>query len=487
MRRLSPPASCLALVLLGALPGSAALAEQSLEQIRYALFRDPAAPVEADLRLLAAKGDRASQHLLGNVLASNQSKVNEAVAFYKLAFDDGRGEIPALSSMARLMDRNPRLRLENLEYFRGAIRTYPQERDVRNLATTLEVFVSYPEFFSPADVTRMIDLYERSCLLDCRGPFYRAVLAQRDGQLEQAKRLYEQAMMFDVRAVERYYDLLGEQRDPLFAAFAQTLVEKINSMPVEIVHSIGAQLDGLSNTRTVGLRYPLAHSREDLRKLPQAEADALKAADDETKTRIENESKGLRAQAAVWIDNAVERGFVPAMVAKVNTMTSVPAEHSSDAAMALIDRIEQSEPTRAKALRVSVLLINTWPSLDPVKAHGLIEELTDAGYPDGPMLLGDLYSHGGLDEPDQYKALDIYQGLAAKGSPGAYYRIASVYASSRGICYDPVNAYAYAKTAVEYGDSRARTLLLELERRLPRDTIAQGLLAQTHLLKEATP
>jgi len=487
MRRLSPYASCLALMLLGAMPGSAALAGQSLEQVRYALFKDPAAPVEADLRLLAAKGDRASKHLLGNVLASDQSKVNEAVVFYKEAFDDGHGEIPALSSMARLMDRNPRLRLENLDYVRGAVRRYPQERDVRNLATTLEVFVAYPEFFSPVDVARMITLYERSCLLDCRGPFYRAVLAQRDGQVEQAKHLYEQAMMFDVRAVERYYNLLGEQRDPLFAAFAQTQVEKIDRMPVEIVHSIGAQLDGLSNTRAVGLRYPLAHSRAELRQLPQAEADVLKAADDETKSQIENESKQLRGQAAIWIDKAVERGFVPAMVAKVNSMTAVPAEHSSDAAMALIERIEQSEPTRAKALRVSVLLINTWPSLDPVKAHGLIEELIAARYPDGPMLLGDLYSHGGLDEPDQYKALDIYQGLAANGAPGAYYRIASVYASSRAICYDPVNAYAYARTAVELGDNRARTLMLELERRLPRDTIAQGLLAHTHLLEEATP
>ncbi|HCV38200.1 MAG TPA: hypothetical protein DGQ94_05680, partial [Pseudomonas sp.] len=44
---------------------SSASAGQSLEQIRYALYKDPSAEVTTDLRELAARGDLASTLLLG--------------------------------------------------------------------------------------------------------------------------------------------------------------------------------------------------------------------------------------------------------------------------------------------------------------------------------------------------------------------------------------------------------------------------------------
>ena len=482
MKRLPPYATLLGSALLSL--SAAAVAGQSLEQIRYALFKDPAAPVEADLRVLAER-DRAAQHLLANVLAGDPARTREAARMYQAAFDDGRGDIAALGSLARLLDRSPRLRLELAAYMGDALRRFAHERDVGSLNTSLEVFVSYPQLFSVAEVNDLIGLYERSCLVQCSSDFYRAVLAERQQQPDAARTWYEQAMMTDVRAVDRYYQLLGEQRDPLFAAFARSRVGEANRMPVEVVHRIGTQLDSISAERSVGLRYPLPPSQAELDRLPEAQRTARREQIDQVRAQIENEAKTLRGDALLWLDNAVNRGWVPAMVAKVNFMTSSPNEHSAEDTAALIDRIEQSEPTRAKALRVSLYLVTGWTTLDPYKAQALIGELATSRYRDAELLQGDLYSHGGLDEPDQQKALAIYQRIAAGGSSTAYYRMASVYASARAICYDSVKAYAYARVAVDYGDSRARSLALELQRTLSQAELENAQLMQATLLKDA--
>jgi len=484
MKLLPPYATLLGTALLGISFSATAVAGQSLEQIRYALFKDPAAPVEADLRVLAER-DRSAQHLLGNVLASDPAKTREAAQVYQAAFDDGRGDIAALGSLARLLDRSPRLRLELAPYMRDALQRFPHDRDVRSLNTSLEVFVSYPALFTVAQVHSLIALYDRSCLVQCSSDFYRAVLAERQQQPDQAKTWYERAIMTDVRAVDRYYQLLGEQRDPLFAAFARSRISEANRMPVEVVHRIGTQLDSISAERSVGLRYPLPPSQAELDRLPEAQRSARREQIDQVRTQIENEAKTLRGDALLWLDNAVNRGWVPAMVAKVNFMTSSPTENSAEETAALIDRVAQSEPSRAKALRVSLYLVTSWTTLDPYKAQALIEELAASRYRDAELLQGDLYSHGGLDEPDQQKALAIYQRISAGGSSTAYYRMASVYASARAICYDPVKAYAYARVAVDYGDSRARSLVLELQRTLTPSELDKAQLMHATLLKDA--
>jgi alginate biosynthesis protein AlgK len=63
--------------------------------------------------------------------------------------------------------------------------------------------------------------------------------------------------------------------------------------------------------------------------------------------------------------------------------------------------------------------------------------------------------------------------------------MASVYASARAICYDPVKAYAYARVAVDYGDSRARSLVLELQRTLTPSELDKAQLMHATLLKDA--
>ncbi len=62
-----------------------ALASRGLDEIRYALFKDPNADVMEDLRKLAKFGDRQSMLLLGNQLVQQNSMANstEALALFK--------------------------------------------------------------------------------------------------------------------------------------------------------------------------------------------------------------------------------------------------------------------------------------------------------------------------------------------------------------------------------------------------------------------
>ncbi|WP_206677841.1 hypothetical protein, partial [Salmonella enterica] len=72
---------------LQALP---AVAGRSLEQIRYELYKDPSANVEADLRPLAERGDLESKRLLADVLSGSgaNARLTEAISLYKEAFAD---------------------------------------------------------------------------------------------------------------------------------------------------------------------------------------------------------------------------------------------------------------------------------------------------------------------------------------------------------------------------------------------------------------
>lgn len=471
-----------AMLLGSAGPAGAA---QSLEQIRYALYKDPNADVIADLRALAERGDLASKLLLGDRLAGGDAaNAAEALALYKEAFAEGRGEVLALSSMSRLLERNPRLRAANADYVRDALGRFAHTRDPRTLDAALEVFLVFPEFFQPSRVAELIGLYESSCLQFCRPQLYQAVLAERQGRRDEAERGYRAAVYVDTRAVMRYYDFLGEQQDTAFPDFARTLFEHRDRLPVEAVHRIGTLLDSIYSTQS-GL---IAIENRTLREADAGlEGDAKAEASAADKARAQAQAKLLaQSNAAVraWLDNAIERNWVPAMVSKVNNMTSAPQDFTADEAFALIERIARTDPQRAKALRASVLMVTNWLTLDPEKAHGLIQELIDGHYPEARLLLGDLYSRGGLDEPDPDKALAIFHELALKGSPSAYYRIASLYTFGRAICQDKVKAHAYAEAAKSLGEFRANGLLKRLEKDMSRDELQRATLARDAIYKE---
>ncbi|MGV2836549.1 sel1 repeat family protein, partial [Pseudomonas shirazensis] len=148
--------------------------------------------------------------------------------------------------------------------------------------------------------------------------------------------------------------------------------------------------------------------------------------------------------------------------------------------------VQKRDPTRGKALQASFYMVNNWLTLDPDKALALIEELRASGYPSAGLLLAEYYSKGVADQPDQEKAMALFQAEANKGSSAAWYRMASLHTFGRALCHDRVKAYTYARIALDMGERSARSLVRRLERTLPKDDIERALAARNDLLKEAT-
>lgn len=478
-----PPRLLLASLALAC--ASTASAGQSLEQIRYALYKDPSAEVTTDLRELAARGDLASTLLLGDVLAGRDDASRaEVVALYRKAFADGHGLVPALASLARLIDRTPSLRQAQKPWMAQALTRYPANLDPRNTSTTLEVFITYPELVDTAEAAQLLALYEQACLLNCRPELYHAVLAERQGDRAEAERWYRQAVRVDVRALDRYYAFLGEQQDRLFTAFADQLEPEREQLPVEIIHRIGALLDTITSVQ----RAEIDADRYEQQASVQPGAEKLPPSPEQVaREQAQNQALDLAtARVQRWRDVAVARGFVPAMVSKVNYMISNPTEHNAEETQAMIDQVRQREPVRAKALQAQFYMVNNWLTLDPDKARALIEELRAGGYPGAGLLLGEYYSKGVEDQPDQDKALALFQAEADKGNTAAWYRMATLHAYGRALCHDPVKAYTYARVALDLGERSARSLVRRLEKTLPKDDIERALAARNGLFKEAT-
>ena len=186
---------------------SSAHAARSLEQVRYALFQDGQAQVEEDLRHLSARGDLAATRLLGEVLASRSpANTSQAIDLFKQAFADGRGDVGALIPLARLVDNKPRWREANRAFMRQALGRFTPGRDFVAVDTRLEVFLVYPELFTEDEVTRLVELYDRACLVYCHAPLYRAVAAARYGERSEAEKWFQLAVESDPRAVQRYYE-----------------------------------------------------------------------------------------------------------------------------------------------------------------------------------------------------------------------------------------------------------------------------------------
>ncbi|QVM89625.1 sel1 repeat family protein [Pseudomonas entomophila] len=467
---------------LGLIWAGSACAGQSLEQIRYALYKDPAADVVADLRQLADRGDLASKQLLGDVLAnSDGANRQEIVRLYQEAFADGHGQIPALASLARLLDRTARLQRSHEAWVRQALTRFPNGLDPRSTSTSLEVFLVYPQQFPGERAAELLALYEQSCLLNCRAELYRAVVAERQGERAEAERWYRKAARIDPRGVERYYRFLGERQDTAFLDFARSLEPEMAGLPVEVVHRIGALLDNIHGV----FRGELEAEREQRQGSamgPKVEPTPEQLARDKANEKLR--ADGI-AEAQRWLDHAVARGYLPALVSKANFMISNPTEHNAEETQALIAQVRAKEPTRAKALEAAFYMVNNWLTLDPEKAQVLIDELIAARYPDAQLLLGDLYSKGGLDQPDQQRAIAVWQAQAEQGATAAWYRMATVYLRGRAICHDPVKAYTYARIALDLGETRARGLLKRLDKTLPKDDIERALAARNDLLKEA--
>lgn len=468
-------------VLCASLQALPAVAGRSLEQIRYELYKDPSANVEADLRPLAERGDLESKRLLADVLSGSgaNARLTEAISLYKEAFADGRGDVTALAGLARQAEVNRRVREQNRDYFRQALRQYPQGQDVRTVSTTLEVSLAYPEFFQEAQLEELIALYERSCLYECYPQIYRAALAEQQGDKARAEALYIEAMRYDPRAVNRYYELLGDDRDARFTAFAESQMNNMNDFHPESVQRIGSTLNDMWVDEEPASDETLEIEGQDM-----VEDDGRPPVNEKVdELALMRPKRKENLNAVAWLDNAVERGSVSAMIAKVNYMSLHADAYSASSAFELIERVEQSHPAQGKQLRAAILMNPGWRTLDPEQAQRLAQELIDDGHEQAWLTMADLYSRGALDEADQDKALEIYSRMAEGGSPAAYYRMANLYARGRAFCQDKTMAYAYGVVAFELGTPRARGFLQMLEKELDPAEVQRGKATAEQILK----
>ena len=208
----------------------------------------------------------------------------------------------------------------------------------------------------------------------------------------------------------------------------------------------------------------------------------------------------LDREVLQWLDNAIERDFGPAMVSKAGFLMTAPDRYGPEPVEALIQRLEQRQgenltlsmaereqpitPQRIKALRASFHQV-LWRTLDPQLSQRLIAELQAEQYEEAALLEGDLYSQGGLDEPDQDRALALYMQEAQKGSVNALLRIARLYTYGRAICRDNAKAYTYAYAAHELGDQRATELMLALQTRITPEQRDVATAAGNRLIEES--
>lgn len=158
-------------LLLAVLASSAAQAA-SLAQIEYRLHQDPQADVEADLRLLASRGDRASMQLLADVLAGSADQVRqqEAVALYQAAFAEGQGQLGALVALANFSERQANGLEAQRVFFQAAVQRFPASRDPNSVQVSLDLFLVYPELYQPDQVRELIVLHQRACTSTCAAP-----------------------------------------------------------------------------------------------------------------------------------------------------------------------------------------------------------------------------------------------------------------------------------------------------------------------------
>ncbi|MBT1445095.1 hypothetical protein KJI95_11245 [Shewanella sp. JM162201] len=488
-------------VLGAALPLSVAFsgpaAALSLEQVRYALYQDPAAPVTGALEQLAADGDTGAMLMLANrLLQTETDDSTRIIALYKQAFDDGRGEMAALSGLVRLVEMYPHLQSSQRSYFERALRLYSHDRDLASVAATLDVSLLYPELV--ADKATLLALYGAACVENCKTAYFAAVHAAHNGDTELALARFRDAMSYEPKAVERYYQALNEtDRDNLFRRFADDLKTATPPVSAEVALATGKVLDRIADIKRVDEQLAeLARRAAEERAIAQALArgepapeksqavpEKNEATTDEL-ARAQPESEQIRAEGQYWIDQAVSAGLLDAMISQLYSMTSSPESYSGDEAFALIRDIERQDPLQGRRLRVAALMVIDWPTLDPEAAHKLIQQMIAEGDAQGELLLADLYSRGGLDEPDQQRALTLLKQLADKGERTAMHRMAGIYTYGRAICRDYEQGYRYALITLGMGGQRAMSIVRFLEGQLDSDTIKRVKQESARYLKD---
>ncbi len=416
---------CVRLMLVGnlvaiALTPSQLWGMESVESISYRLYLGDEEKADDNLQILADNGDVTAAALLAErwSRSSNFDLLLRAQSLYVEAYDKGRGDISALSGLAKLGASN--------EYFYQTVHAQMLDLKKYVLASesfahtrvVLDVFLSYPDVFTQNEVQQALTLYERSCIRNCAAQLYRARLAEFNGDHDIALRKYELAMKQDSRAVDFYLKLKGEAGVSELTHYAKSNSQHIDQYCPECIAKIAQE--------------------------------------------IRWNTSSDEAVVIQWLDVAGQQGSLAAMISKVEYMMDRPDIYSFEPVLSDIESVRLLSPEEAVYLESQALQIYQWRILNPAQSKTLIESLYLTRPVKAKFALAQLYKAGGLDEPNPAAAMEIYQDLIDSKQVIAFYRMASMYDGAPGVARDVVKSYGYARVASEFGVEKATLLQAKL-------------------------
>jgi len=147
-------------------------------------------------------------------------------------------------------------------------------------------------------------------------------------------------------------------------------------------------------------------------------------------------------------------------------------DRERDARTLLEEAHAAGEPDAAYYL-ARIYLDPQLPQADPEHARALLEETVERR-PAAHFYLGRLYLRGYLGRSDPERALEHFLLAARSGYDKADLSLARMYAGKKGVRFDPVNAYCFARLAAHNGVPGGKELLTKLHSQLGPEVVRAG-------------
>ena len=416
--------------------------EQGVENVLYQLYLDPEAEVDDELQVLAQGGSRSAAFLLAQrwSRSSNFSQVADSVDWYVKAFGAGRGDVAALAGLAQVGNQIPYFRGRVASILRDAQTQYAVDLSPKTVRATLDVYLMYPELFSPSDVDRLLSLHRRGCLENCFFETYRAQKLLVAGERDDAILLFERAMESDPRVVAILASLWGESGRDQLVELAVKNVERIDDYSAGSVEALALEISSSSTDQDVVI---------------------------------------LR-----WIDAAIDKGSYYSLLAKAEYMMDRPQAYDYQPALAIIEKIQFENESDALYLDSQARLIYQWRILNPALAEQKLDFLAATKPVQAQFAKAQLYAIGGLDEPNPDRAIAIYQQLITQRNIQAFYRLAALYNGAPAVVPDKAQAFGYASVASELGDKQASYMVQRLDQELTDNERAKAMQLRNKLMAD---
>jgi|GEM_PF-6855220 len=404
-----------------------ALAQQSMQQVRYLLHQNPEANVIPQLTALAESGNVDAMVMLGSELTVTDQlpQQKQALQWFVRAFARGRGTLQALPEAAELADRSLFMRTSVESFLRRSQPRYDAFENPRSVTATLDQLLVFPDLVNSETFEKLIALHRRACVSDCRIDLLEGYRLQTQGKISEASERYEQAMRTDPRAVRYYVRMHGDNAEQQLQAFVSE-------------HQSAESMNEFSTA-------------------------AMLAVVDEMLRFLESYDPKVQT----WIEETIRRGSVRGRIFKANYMISLPTVFTAEDTFAVIDSVELDDPTEAAFLRASALTMNRWLTFNPWEAHAIYTDLATQFPRRTRLAMAYFLMSTGLEQPNPKRAEAILiNELEDNPSGQVYERLANLYAGTPGMCAEPAKARAYSRIAMALGRQFSAEFLNEIDEQL---------------------